>query len=89
MDYNDIAQVEKNIKELLKEVKKAGCATSKYEELGSILNKIGQDKELLKKYGDIFDDVLDELMMAGVSLEKCGCDPLLRKIPGDKEPKKP
>ena len=77
------------ITELLAEVKKEGCAKTTYEELGSILNKIGQDEDLLKKYENLFDDALDEMMMSGVSLEKCGCDPLLRKIPGDKEPKKP
>jgi hypothetical protein len=89
MDFNDRTQVEQKIKELIVEVKKAGCSRTKYEELGSILNQIAQDETLLKKYEDLYDDAADELVMSGVSLEKCGCDPLLRKIPGDKEPKKP
>ncbi len=89
MDFNNKTQVENKIAELIAEVKKEGCAKAKYEELGSILNKIGQDEDLLKKYETLFDDALDEMMMSGVSMEKCGCDPLLKKIPADKEPKKP
>jgi len=89
MDFNDRNQVEQKIKELITEVKHAGCSRTKYDELGAILNKIAQDESLLKMYGDLYDAAEDELIMSGVSLEKCGCDPLLRKIPADKEPKKP
>ncbi|MFX0132684.1 MAG: hypothetical protein ACFFDN_03460 [Candidatus Hodarchaeota archaeon] len=89
MNFNNRTEVEQKIKELVAEVKVAGCSRTKYDELGAILNKIAQDQTLLKKYEDLYDDAADELVMSGVSLEKCGCDPLLRKIPGDKEPKKP
>lgn len=87
MDFSDRDQVEKKLTKLIKEVQKAKCSDSKYKELGSILNEIGQNEELFEEYKDLYYEISDKLIMAGINLEKCGCDPIRGKIPEDKKPK--
>ncbi|MHA1380893.1 MAG: hypothetical protein ACTSRG_21210 [Candidatus Helarchaeota archaeon] len=81
MDLKDKASVEKTVKSLIKDVQKENCTKNEYEQLGSILNQIANFPE----YQDLYDEAADELIEAGVDLEKCGCDPITKKIPADKE----
>ncbi|MHA1268156.1 MAG: hypothetical protein ACTSPY_00090 [Candidatus Helarchaeota archaeon] len=80
----NIEETKKRITELMKLLKGSSCDTSDMDELKEILEIIGQDPELYKKYNDIYDDAADRLIYAGVDSASCKCDPLRNRIPRDK-----
>ena len=81
MDLKNRKEVENKVNSLIKELKKADCTELTYKEMGDLLNQIAQ----MPEYEDLYDEAADELIMAGINLEKCGCDPIRGKIPADKE----
>ncbi|MBD3230375.1 MAG: hypothetical protein GF329_19505 [Candidatus Lokiarchaeota archaeon] len=81
----NIDKTKKRIKELMVELKKESCNKELINEMKEILETIGQDSDLYKKYSDIYDDAADSLMFAGVEAEECVCDPLRKHVPKSKE----
>ena len=84
IDFENKEVVTKKLKALVKDVQKEACSSTTYDELSNIMKTIGQDDNLYKKYKDLYEEIEDELMLAGQNLEKCGCDPIKRQTPGDK-----
>ena len=79
IDFENKEMVTTKLKELVKEFQGDSCSATSYEELNNLMKAIGQNDELYKKYKDIYEEIEDELMLAGTNLEKCSCDPLTRK----------
>ena len=82
IDFENKTEVTTTLKNLVKEVQGESCSSTTYETLSEIMKTIGQDNKLYEEYKDLYEEIEDELMLAGANLEKCGCDPLKRQTPG-------
>lgn len=84
VNTENVSETKKRIKELISELEKETCGELLINEMKDILESIGQDDELYKKYTDIYDEAADALMLAGIDAESCRCDPLRKHIPHNK-----
>ncbi|TFG04879.1 MAG: hypothetical protein EU536_03540 [Promethearchaeota archaeon] len=84
MNIENIAETKKYLQELMSDVEKPGCDNKRIDELKNVLEKIGNNPVIYAKYQDIYPDVADALMFAGVSADDCKCDPLRNHTPVDK-----
>ncbi|MHA1231636.1 MAG: hypothetical protein ACTSRP_19510 [Candidatus Helarchaeota archaeon] len=83
VDVEKIDETKNRIRNLINDLKVDHCNENAHIELQEILNKIGTNQELMKKYEDIWTDAEDALIFSSTN-EGCKCDPIRKRIPRDK-----
>ena len=73
MNLEDIEATKIHIKKLMRVLANSECDSKILTELKEILEKIGNNPQLLVHYEDIYDEAADALMFANMNSEEYNC----------------